>query len=99
MSDMWRSRDPPVPLDFDDIRNGKFDLPSKLSKPKTDGTSTTETAAKANVSISNGSSSRSSASTSTETLVNGSSSKQASSSLKDQRELTLRESLEMFVSR
>lgn len=29
MADMWRSRAPPTPLDFDAIRSGNFALPNK----------------------------------------------------------------------
>ncbi len=99
MEDMWRSREPPVALDFDEIRQGTFDPCAKRSKSKSNGSSKSESKLKVNGSKSNGSAPQPSGSAATETLLNGSSSKKASSSLKDQRELSLLENLELFVSR
>ncbi|KZV94438.1 hypothetical protein EXIGLDRAFT_611663 [Exidia glandulosa HHB12029] len=39
MKDMWRSRAPPVPLDFDTIQSGSFVLRGTPAAPQTNGTS------------------------------------------------------------
>ncbi|KAJ3001716.1 hypothetical protein NUW54_g6254 [Trametes sanguinea] len=93
MADMWRSRAPPIPLDFDAIRAGTFVL-----KRSSQNGSDTQTAP--------GQANGSKGSTSTEKLLNGngaSTSTAASSAvggagLKDQRALSLQDNLELFVS-
>ncbi|EJD08525.1 uncharacterized protein FOMMEDRAFT_165082 [Fomitiporia mediterranea MF3/22] len=92
MSDMWKTRTPPVPLDYDGIADGTFSLsagsssvPNGISEP-------------------NGSANNASP----KPMVNGiaktsdstptASSSALASSLKDQKELTLQESLVLFVS-
>ncbi|KAI0718410.1 hypothetical protein C8T65DRAFT_638983 [Cerioporus squamosus] len=93
MADMWRSRAPPTPLDFDKIRDGTF----SLNRPQQNGVHANGSAAE------NGKPGEASGSgsTSTEKLLNGSSSSSASASgagLKDQRALSLQDNLELFVS-
>jgi hypothetical protein len=95
MADMWRSRSPPLPLDFDAIRNGTFVLreqppaqtsavPNGPSKDMANGTAT------------NGAS----GSKSVEKLLNGVNGPvQTAAGLKDQRSLTLGDNLALFVSR
>lgn len=99
MEDMWRSREPPIPLSFDGIKDGSFDIIKHRSMNKSNEGSTSENQPKVNGSTSNGSSAKPSGSAAIEALLNGSSSKQSSSSLKDQRELSLQDNLELFVSR
>ena len=85
---MWRSRSPPTPLDFDSIIDGTFNLNSADSST-------------ANA-IASGSGSSSSSSSSVNLpngQVNGNGSIPPSEGLKDQRALTLKDNLELFVSR
>ncbi len=94
MADMWRSRAPPTPLDFDKIREGTF----SLHRPQQNGVHANGSAA------SNGKPGQASGSgsASTEKLLNGSSSSSGSASgagLKDQRELSLQDNLELFIAR
>ncbi|KAK7062646.1 E1 ubiquitin-activating protein uba2 [Paramarasmius palmivorus] len=73
MSDMWRARTPPTPLDFDAILQGTFALPTPSS----------------------------SAAASTNGQVNGKSNgaeTSANAGLKDQRALTLKDNLSLFIS-
>ncbi|OJT14808.1 Ubiquitin-activating enzyme E1-like [Trametes pubescens] len=87
MGDMWRSRAPPTPLDFDAIRAGTFVLARKSKNgavaPQTNGTTGSSVAEKQ---LNGGSTS---ASVSAE--ANG-------AKLKDQRALTLQDNLELFVA-
>lgn len=84
---MWRSRAPPLPLDFDAIRNGTFVLrePAKQQSTHSNG--------KVNGTV-NGSKS-------TEKILNGASdsSPATTGGLKDQRTLTLADNLALLVSR
>ena len=85
---MWRSRSPPTPLDFDSIMNGSFHLNGV-------GFSTANT-------VASGSGSRYTISSSVKLpngQVNGNGSIPLGEGLKDQRALTLKENLELFVSR
>ena len=82
MADMWRSRSPPTPLDFDSIMEGSFDLNGARSLT-----------ADAVASGSGSGSDRNSSSNSAK-LPNGN-----GDILKDQRALTLKDNLELFVSR
>lgn len=92
MADMWKSRAPPTPLEFDAIRNGTFKL--EKDNAQTNGTSDT------NRSATNGSSPSAPGSAATEKVLNGAqTASTAKSSLKDQRALTLQDSLELFMSR
>jgi hypothetical protein len=87
MSDMWRSRAPPTPLDFDKILNDSFVLPNAALLPQVNGGSLEKSSRQAYV---NGN----------ESSSNGQPSvSNPSSELKDQRMLTLKENLELFVSR
>ncbi|RDX46452.1 hypothetical protein OH76DRAFT_1406967 [Lentinus brumalis] len=93
MADMWRSRAPPTPLDFDKICEGTF----SLNRPQQNGVHANGSAA------SNGKPGQASGSgsASTEKLLNGSSSSSGSASgagLKDQRELSLQDNLELFIA-
>ncbi|CAL1710842.1 unnamed protein product [Somion occarium] len=94
MADMWRSRAPPTPLQFDAIRQDTFKLEKNGSlSPSTNGNS------QPNSSIPNGSAIPASGSAVTEKLLNGSHHVIVSKlGLKDQRALTLQDSLELFVS-
>lgn len=90
MEDMWRSRAKPTPLDFDGIREGTFSLPSKPTQQLNGGSTV------------NGSS---------DLAANGASGSSAmkrplenrplstSAGLKDQRDLTLQDNLQLFVAR
>ena len=92
MADMWRSREPPTPLDFDGIRSGTFEV-KKPQQPN--GTAPT-----VNGTHANGSATKVTGSAATERLLNGTpSGSSSSSSLKDQRSLSLHDNLELFVSR
>ncbi|KAH9855584.1 hypothetical protein C2E23DRAFT_813898 [Lenzites betulinus] len=90
MADMWRSRAPPTPLDFDGIRAGTFVLSPRTSQ---NGTSAPQN--------NNASGSGSSA---TEKQLNGngtipsSSNAAGAAKLKDQRALSLQDNVELFVS-
>ena len=85
MSDMWRSRSPPVPLDFDSIMNESFVLPS-AEPEKVKGINGSRTK-NAHVIVNGRENSRMNNSAA---VTNG---------LKDQRALTLRDNLLLFVSR
>ena len=86
---MWRSRSPPTPLDFDSIMNNSFDL---------NGTDSPTTNAIASGSGSDRSSNSSSAKL-PNGQVNGNGNISLGEGLKDQRALTLKDNLELFVSR
>ncbi|KAL0581299.1 E1 ubiquitin-activating protein uba2 [Marasmius crinis-equi] len=82
MADMWRSRTPPTPLDFDKILEGSFE------PPKTSHAGTNSSANGQDQSIPNG-------------QVNGKpipAVQPANASLKDQRTLSLRDNLLLFIS-
>lgn len=86
---MWRSRSPPTPLDFDSIINGSFDLNGVNSLT-------------ANAVASGSGSGRSSSSSSTKIpngQLNSNGKIHLSQGLKDQRALTLKDNLELFISR
>lgn len=92
MSDMWRTREPPVPLDFDKIAEGSFALPFHP-----EATASTNADSGPSTSLkpphSNGHEAKPS---------NGSTGTPNSSEgvgLKDQRELSLQDNLELFISR
>ncbi|KAF8960670.1 hypothetical protein BDZ97DRAFT_1833068 [Flammula alnicola] len=83
MADMWKSRSPPTPLDYDSILDGTF-----KGSNYTNGTSSSNAAAS-----SSGHSNKNSSSAHGQ--VNGTAS---TSTLKDQRALTLKDNLELFIS-
>lgn len=86
---MWRSRSPPTPLDFDSIMDGSFDLNGTLSLT-------------ANAVASGSGSGRSSDSSLAKLpngQLNGNGNIPHGEGLKDQRALTLKDNLELFVSR
>ncbi|KIK62583.1 hypothetical protein GYMLUDRAFT_164462 [Collybiopsis luxurians FD-317 M1] len=87
MSDMWRHRDPPTPLDFDAIMNETFVVARSTAPPQVNGVSSA--AVTTNGKTNGQHSARPVASTS---ATNG------RVALKDQRKLTLKENLELFVS-
>ena len=92
MADMWKARAPPTPLEFDAIQAGTFKL--KKDTNQSNGTSDQNGTAK------NGSTPVASGSAATEKILNGSQAATTSKSgLKDQRELSLQDSLELFVAR
>ena len=78
MADMWRSREPPTPLDFEGIKNGTFVLNKKTHKEDAPAQSQTKTSDVTNGSTPNGTS---------------------SSGLKDQRALSLKDNVVLFVAR
>lgn len=85
MADMWRNRAPPTPLDFDGIADGSFILTPNS------GTSSNDVVASHGTAI---------ATSLAKATPNGTSkAANASTGLKDQKELTLQESLVLFVSR
>ncbi|KAF7377833.1 Uba2 [Mycena sanguinolenta] len=91
MSDMWRARAPPVPLDFDAILDGSFVLRPEEptvapSNGKTNGVSRQANA------VASGSGSKAANGDA------GTSAPAAGSGLKDQKQLSLRDSLLLFVS-
>ena len=83
---MWRSRSPPTPLDFDSIMDGSFDLNSAISLT-------------ANAVASGSGSGRSSPAKLPNGQLNGNGNIPLGEGLKDQRALTLKDNLELFVSR
>ncbi|KAF8634042.1 hypothetical protein AX17_004307 [Amanita inopinata Kibby_2008] len=97
MADMWRNRLPPVPLDYDKIMDGTFMLTSanpvatNNSEPVNGHAVNGMNNRRRTVNASNSSigSSRS---------ANGQAGQNSASKLKDQRTLTLKDSLELFVS-
>ena len=96
MADMWRSRAPPTPLDFDQIRAGEFALPSaKLqAQPQPNGVVHANGKGGADGGIVTGSAA-------TEKQLNGQSPTVATgggAGLKDQRALSLQDNLELFVA-
>jgi ubiquitin-like 1-activating enzyme E1 B len=99
MEDMWRFRDKPVPLDFDLIQSDQFTLRGQAVNavgPSTDGilrsvNGDSSVDGRLNGSVANRNSSLSS-------TPKGPTAK-SSHGLKDQRSLSLRENLTLFVSR
>jgi ubiquitin-like 1-activating enzyme E1 B len=89
MADMWRSRSPPVPLNFDKIMNGSFVLrpeqPEHANGTDSNGASGSKTFSQQPNGQAKG-------------LPNGTA-PAASAVLKDQRALSLRDSLSLFVAR
>jgi hypothetical protein len=91
MADMWRHRTPPVPLDYDGIMGGTF-----LLRP--DQSSSTATAV--NGRTINGARGATVVSVNTNGKINGNAKIESSAAkLKDQRKLTLKDNLELFISR
>ena len=80
MADMWKSRPPPTPLEYDAILNETFN-PQNNSVP-----------------VASGSGQVPSDPTSAKSNGHGSGS-QSAPTLKDQRALTLKDNLELFISR
>lgn len=78
MADMWRSREPPTPLDFEGIRDGTFVMNKKTHKEDTTAQSAPRATSATNGSTSNGAS---------------------TSGLKDQRALSLKDNVDLFVAR
>ncbi|KIM86615.1 hypothetical protein PILCRDRAFT_4528 [Piloderma croceum F 1598] len=97
MADMWRSRAPPLPLDFDSINNGTFILREELPS-QTNAVPNGPSKAKANGTKNN----IASGSRGVEKLLNGANGANGSTltaaGLKDQRSLTLGDNLALFVS-
>ena len=96
MEDMWRSRAPPTPLEFAAIKKGTFVLEKKHAG--SNGTHVPQPNGKVQT---NGTEPVLSGSAAVEKLLNGDAPAASSSKagLKDQRALTLKETLELFVSR
>lgn len=84
MSDMWKHRAPPTPLEYDKIADGSFSVPPVPYAIAANGFSKSEHA---------------SASTLNPVKKEPNGASKAASGLKDQKELTLQESLILFVSR
>lgn len=91
MSDMWRSRSPPVPLDFDTILDGTFilrdDATSNNMEPNSGDAGGGVDQDRTTIKVGDGAISR----------PNGTGAN--STGLKDQRALTLRDNLLLFVER
>ena len=100
MEDMWRFRDKPVPLDFDLIQNDQFiirgqasdvvDHPSDSTSCHANGNKNVDVRPSGSIPILNGNS--------TSAIVNDTTVRPGHG-LKDQRSLSLRENLDLFVSR
>lgn len=90
MTDMWRSRAPPTPLDFEGIQNGTFTM-STVPPVQVNGTLNHSNGVSSSNTVSN------TASSSRDTL-DGGHANGYSPALKDQKELTLKENLELFIS-
>ena len=97
MADMWRSRAPPIPLEFDKILEGSFPLISPQQnglRPNGSSNGNARAAARERETVGTGKA---------EVKVNGtapvSAPSASGSGLKDQRALTLQDNLELFVSR
>jgi ubiquitin-like 1-activating enzyme E1 B len=100
MEDMWRFRDKPVALDFDLIQSDQFilrgqaasavDVSDSIPRPANGGSSVDERSNGSSSTLPNGSSSTPTMKVSTVKSGHG---------LKDQRSLSLRENLLLFVSR
>lgn len=101
MSDMWRSREPPVPLDFDAIMDGTFvlrpdDSAAEIGTTNGHGVNGVDKNASASGSKSapnaqnghSGSKTAPAPTTAAGTTV-----------MKDQKELSLKDNVELFVSR
>jgi ubiquitin-like 1-activating enzyme E1 B len=89
MADMWRSRSPPTPLDFDSIMDGSFDLksvPSLTANAVASGNGSDRSSNPSFAKLPNG-------------QLNGNGNIGLGEGLKDQRALTLKDNLELFVSR
>jgi ubiquitin-like 1-activating enzyme E1 B len=89
MADMWRSRSPPTPLDFDSIMDGSFDLngaPSLTADAVASGSGSDHSSSSSFAKLPNG-------------QLNGNGDIPVGEGLKDQRALTLKDNLELFVSR
>ncbi|KAL1747162.1 hypothetical protein HDZ31DRAFT_80644 [Schizophyllum fasciatum] len=99
MSDMWRNRAPPTPLEFDEIMTGRAPLPDvppaangvRSANGKHDGVGSSATETQ----LQNGTKGKNRAESST---TGGTATGAASAAkLKDQRTLTLKDNLELFV--
>jgi ubiquitin-like 1-activating enzyme E1 B len=106
MADMWRSRAPPTPLDFDAIKAGPLAEGEKAphSPPKERSNGTNKKTRGGRKRKANGRFSGSKAPEAPEKLLNGgdkntSKVDAAVTGLKDQRSLTLSDNLALFVSR
>jgi ubiquitin-like 1-activating enzyme E1 B len=99
MEDMWRYRDKPVPLDFDLIQSGQFVLRGQVNSAVNAPTDGVLRPANGNSGVEghlNGVTSRNgSSATPTPTFSAG----KPGHGLKDQRSLSLRENLTLFISR
>ena len=98
MSDMWRNRAPPTPLEFDAIMSGKFTVPD-VPSASTAAAASSSRNGKSSAKQSNGV-----GSTTTEKQLQDGAPPQAenetsAAKLKDQRTLTLKDNLELFVDR
>ena len=90
MADMWRNRAPHIPLEFDKIWEGSF----PLLRPQLNGLHQNGSAA-----TTNGGARQTIGTGSAEVKVNGTAPVASGSGLKDQRELSLEDNLDLFVSR
>ncbi|KAF5364953.1 hypothetical protein D9758_008117 [Tetrapyrgos nigripes] len=99
MADMWRHRAPPTPLNFDQIMDGSFVMKRVVSAPEPSANGHPPHGA-APVLV-NGQSGKSGSNSKAESSTNSNSGAEGSSSkvaLKDQKKLSLKENLELFVS-
>jgi len=97
MSDMWKSRAPPIPLEYDTILDGRFEKERETATGlKVNGTASSsgkekENAVAGSSKVVNG---QANCATSGTTIGTGN-----KASLRDQRALSLRDNLELFNSR
>jgi|SRR6266550_1033230 len=89
MPDMWRHRKPPVPLDYDKIMDGSFELHAQ----KASINATAE-----NGHVTNGRSNNV-ANVNGKPSTDGQTTGSATAKLKDQRALSLKDNLELFIAR
>jgi len=98
MTDMWRSRAPPTPLDFSAISDGSFVL--RKEQPESNNADSNSLPVKSSRMVNGskvaGAKGSGEPSHSAQTAVSSSG---AAGGLKDQRSLTLHENLQLFVSR
>jgi ubiquitin-like 1-activating enzyme E1 B len=86
MADMWRTRAPPVPLPFDEIRSGSFELPERLAKHMS------------TLAVGQGAAPAGSSGTEAAPAGTNGKAKVDAAKLRDQKVLGLQETVELFVS-
>ncbi|KAL6299391.1 hypothetical protein BKA93DRAFT_807192 [Sparassis latifolia] len=102
MADMWRSRAPPTPLDFEDVKTGTFVLNKTSSNSNSVGGACTTTGSSstkdAKINGANGGASGEKTLSGINGMTPAASGSTTNGGLKDQRALSLQDNLELFVS-